>query len=88
MVVLFKLFIANKSPQVVVAGDVVVLLLLPGEGVGEAAGEDDAQHPSKIGYFQAAQCFPMTTPSLLQPSEGEISSSSKLASVLENIWRL
>ena len=26
------------------AGDVVLLLLLPGEGVGEAAGEDDAQH--------------------------------------------
>ena len=32
------------SPHVVVAGDVVLLLLLPGEGVGEAAGEDDAQH--------------------------------------------
>ena len=26
------------------AGDVVLFLLLPGEGVGEAAGEDDAQH--------------------------------------------
>ena len=26
------------------AGDVVLLLLIPGEGVGEAAGENDAQH--------------------------------------------
>ena len=26
------------------AGDVVLVLLFPGEGVGEAAGQDDAQH--------------------------------------------
>ena len=38
------LHISPNLPHVVVTGDILLLLLLPGEGVGETAGEDDAQH--------------------------------------------
>ena len=38
------LHISPHLPHVVVTGDILLLLLLPGEGGGETAGEDDAQH--------------------------------------------
>ena len=38
------LHLSPHLPHVVVTGDVVLLLLVPGEGGGETAGEDDAQH--------------------------------------------
>ena len=37
------LHVSPNLPHVVVTGD-ILLLLLSGEGVGETAGEDDAQH--------------------------------------------